>query len=154
MPLLFLPLEVLQHIAACVEAAHQPSVQAFSLTSQACHEASLCIIFQRTSITVRDREGLRRDVDALIEALESTNSFRYIQQITIKGALRLKSKKNEGYATRTPWLAYTGLSEILDEEPISYNGMYAVYDEASLKGLQKRTRHGLLWSICSKPSSH
>ncbi|KAF2169875.1 hypothetical protein M409DRAFT_64857 [Zasmidium cellare ATCC 36951] len=114
-----------------------------NLTSQACHEASLCIIFQRISITVRDREGLRRDVDALIEALEGTNSFRYIQQITIKGALRLKSKKNEGYATRTPYLAYTGLSEILDEEPISYNGMYAVYDESVI---EKSSEEDMAWA--------
>lgn len=133
MTLLSLPLELLQHIAVCLEAAHRPSLQAFSLTSTACHEASLAVIFRRICITIRDREGLRRQVDALREALSRTNSFCCIRQITIKGALRLRVKQIEGYNTRTPWSGTLGPENVLDEDPVNYTGMYAVYDESVIK---------------------
>ena len=143
MTFLSLPREVLQHIAVCVETAHWPSLQAFSLTSNACYEASVFVIFRRISITVHDREGLRRDVDALIEALSRTNSFRHIRQITIKGALKLKAKQIEGYGTQTPWLVTSGLEHILDEEPVSYTGLYAVYDESVI---ERSSEEDMAWA--------
>lgn len=143
MPLLALPLELLQHIAVYIEAAHRPSLKSFSLTTTACHEASLSIIFQRISITVHDRQGLRRDVDVLTEALSRTDSFRRIQKITIKGALKLKAKQIEGHRPRTPWSVKIGLDEILDEEPVSYRGCYAVYDESVM---ERSSEEDMAWA--------
>jgi hypothetical protein len=116
MTLLSLPLELLQNVAGCLETAHRPmsSLQAFSLTSTVCHAASLPFIFQRICITVHDREGLRRRVDALHEALSRTDSFSCIRQVTVKGALRLSKK-------------------VLDELSVWYESMYAVYDESVIK---------------------
>lgn len=131
MHLLSLPLELLQHIAVCLESA---SLQAFSLTSTACHKASLPAIFGRICITVHDSEGLRRYVDALHEALSYTDSFSCIRQITIKGALRLPGKELGGYQTLTPWSFTNGtVNPLLDEEHIKYTGMYAVSDESVIE---------------------
>jgi hypothetical protein len=90
------------------------SLQAFNLTSTGCHVASLPFIFQRIRITVHDREGLQRRVDTLREALSRPDSFSYVRQITVEGALRLS--KNA-----------------LDENPIWYESSYAVYDESVIK---------------------
>ncbi|KAH8726762.1 hypothetical protein GQ44DRAFT_792255 [Phaeosphaeriaceae sp. PMI808] len=124
MTILSLPLEILQHIAVCVETA---------LTSKACHRASVFLIFRQIGITVHDREELRRDVDNLIGALSRTDSSRHIQQITIKGALRPNTKKAEGFGEQTPWVVTTGLDEVLDEELVSYYGLYTVYDESVIE---------------------
>jgi hypothetical protein len=132
MTLLSLPLELLQNIASLLE-IHRPSLQAFSLTNTACHAASLPAIFQRICITVRDREGLRRHVDALSDDLLRTESFSCIRQITVRGALRLKDKKIEGYPTHTPLLYPYYSKNVLDEDPVNYEGMYAVYDESVIK---------------------
>lgn len=128
-----LPLELLQRIAGCVETAHRPSLQAFSLTSTACHKASLLVIFRRICITVHDREGLRGHVDALREALSRTDSFSYIRQITVKGALKLKNKRTDGYPTKMPWSGPYDTRIVLDEEPINYKGQYVVYDEGVIE---------------------
>jgi hypothetical protein len=134
MSLTFLPLEILQHIAVYVEIAHRPSLNAFSLTSKTCHKASLFLVFRQISIAVHDGEGLRRDVDRLIGALSRTDSSRHVRQITIKGALTLNANKTkEGYARGTPWLVTSGLDEVLDEEPVDYGCLYAVYDEPVIK---------------------
>ena len=65
MPFLSLPLEILQHIADCVETVHRPSLSTLSLTSKACHRVSAFLIFRQINITVHHREGLRRHVDGL-----------------------------------------------------------------------------------------
>jgi hypothetical protein len=144
MTFLSLPREILQHIAVCVEAAYRPSLYAFSLTSKACHKASVFLLFRQITITVHDREGLRCDVDRLIEALSRTDSSRHLQRITIKGALKLNAKKTEGYGPQTPWLVTTGLDEVLvDEEPVSYHGLYAVYDEGVI---EKSSEEDMAWA--------
>ncbi|KAJ8069833.1 hypothetical protein OCU04_000247 [Sclerotinia nivalis] len=144
MAFLSLPLEVLQHIAVCVETAYRPSLYAFSLTSKACQKAAVFLVFRQIIITVHDREGLRRDVDRLIEALSRTDSSRHIRRITIKGALRLNAKKTEGYGRQTPWLVTTGLDEVLvDEEPVSYHGLYTVYDGGVI---EKSSEEDMAWA--------
>lgn len=131
MPLLSLPLELLQHIALDLGS---DSLQAFSLTSTACHKASLPAIFGRICITVHDFEALRRHVGALREALARTDSFSCIRQITIKGALRLPGKKLGRYQTLTPWSFTNGtVNPLLDEEHIKYTGMYAVSDDSVIE---------------------
>lgn len=144
MPLLSLPLEILQHIAVYVGRAHRPSLYAFGMTSKACHKASVFLLFRQISITVHDREGLRRDVDRLIKAISRTDSSRHIQHITIKGALRLNTKKTEeGYSGQAPWADNTSLSEILDEELVSYHDLYAVYDEPVI---EKSSEEDMAWA--------
>lgn len=128
-----LPLELLQHIADCLATAHGPSLQAFSLTSTVCHAASLPVIFQRICITVHDREGLQRHVDELREALSRTNSFSCIRKITVKGALRLRDKRIEGYSTPPPWSGPYGSRNVLDDDPVKFQRMYAVYDESVIE---------------------
>jgi hypothetical protein len=131
MTLLSLPLELLQDIAGYLATTHRPSLQAFSLTSTVCHAASLPVIFQRICITVHNRGGLRRDVDALREALSRTNSFSCIRHITVKGALRLRDKQIEGYPTQhTPWSSPYYYNNVRDEDQVSYTRSYAVYDES------------------------
>lgn len=144
MDFLSLPLEVLQHIAVCVETAYRPSLYAFSLTSKACHKAAVFLVFRQIIITVHDGEGLRRDVDRLIEALSRTDSSRHIRCITIKGALKLNAKKTEGYGRQTSWLVTTGLDEVLvDEEPVSYHGLYTVYDGGVI---EKSSEEDMAWA--------
>jgi hypothetical protein len=144
MPLLSLPLEILQHIAVYVGIAHRPSLYAFGMTSKACHKASVFLLFRQISITVHDREGLRRDVDRLIKTISRTDSSHYVQHITIQGALKLNAKKTEeGYSRIMPWLVTSGLIEILDEESISYHGLYAVYDEPVIK---KSSEEDMAWA--------
>ncbi|TEY66789.1 hypothetical protein BOTCAL_0132g00220 [Botryotinia calthae] len=141
---LSLPLEVLQHIAGCVETAHRPSLYAFSLTSKACHRAATLLVFQQIVITVHDRERLQCDVDRLIESLSRTDSFRHIQSITIKGALRPKVERQGGYGPQPPYLAITGLDEVLvDEEPYSYHDLYKVDDEDVI---EKFSEEDMAWA--------
>lgn len=106
MPLLSVPLELLQNIASHLETTHRLSLEAFSLTTSVCHAAPLPIIFQRVGITVDSPEGLRCRVDALRGALSQTGSFSYIRQLTVKGALRLRDRKIEGYAARSPLASF------------------------------------------------
>ncbi|KAM0302192.1 hypothetical protein ACHAO8_011595 [Botrytis cinerea] len=144
MSFLFLPLEVLQHIAVCVGTAHRPSLYAFSLTSKACHRAATILVFQQIIITVHDRKILRCDVDRLIESLSRTDSFRHIQSITIKGALRPNVEKQEGYGPQPPYVAITGLDEVLvNEEPYSYHGLYTVYDESVI---ERSSEEDMAWA--------
>lgn len=146
MAFLSLPPEILQYIAVCVETVHPSSLRAFSLTSKACHKASVFVVFRRISITVHDREGLRRDVNRLIETLSRTNSFRHVQQITINGDLRRNVKKAEGFGPQPHWIITTGIQEILREEPVDYAGLYAVYDESVI---EKSSEEDMAWAPMS-----
>jgi hypothetical protein len=138
------PLEALQNIAACVERVHRPSLYASSLTSKACHQAAAFLVFWHIVITVYNRKALRRDVDRLVEALTCTESSRHIRCITIKGDLKLKAKKTEGYSQQTPCLVTTGLDEVLmDEEPVFFHDLCEVYDEAVIK---KSTEEDMAWA--------
>ncbi|KAF2684989.1 hypothetical protein K458DRAFT_366493 [Lentithecium fluviatile CBS 122367] len=141
MTLLSLPLELLQQIAACVETVHRPSLCAFSLTSKACHGASAFLIFWQINITIHHREGLRRDVDRLVEALSRTDSARHVQRISIRGALRLNAKKmdDDEEAAYQPSLEQM----MIDEEPTRSLRRYVVYDEPVI---QKSSEDDLAWA--------
>lgn len=166
MALPLLPLELLQQIAACVETVHRPSIYAFSLTNKTCHSASTFLIFRQINVTVHNPQGLRRDADRLAEALSRTDSVRHVQRISIKGALRLNTKKtdsdglgstaavgerghcacgNESCVTSWwYWWERTGLGEILDdEEPFPYDDPYMVYDEPVIK---KSSEEDMAWA--------
>lgn len=150
MSLLSLPLELLQDIAGYLETAYRPSLEAFSLTNSVCHTASLPITFQRVCITVDSPEGLRRHVDALRGALSRTDSFSYIRHITVKGALRLRDKKKiEGYATRAPLASFPYdtrealNAQLLNEEPIDYEGIYTVHVESVI---ERSSEEDLAWA--------
>ncbi|PQE20309.1 kinase subdomain-containing protein [Rutstroemia sp. NJR-2017a BBW] len=143
MALLSLPHEILQHIAVCVETAYRPSLYAFSLTSKACHEAAVFVVFRQIIVTAHDREGLRRDVDRLIEALSRTDSLRHIRRITIKGDLRLSDNNTEGWGRQMP----TDFDEVLlTEELVSYHDLDAVlpvYDEGFI---EKSSEEDMAWA--------
>lgn len=62
-----------------------------------------------------------------------TDLFSCIRQITVKGALRLRDKQIEGYHTHTHWLSPFYSRNVLNENPVNYEGMYAVYDESVIK---------------------
>lgn len=132
-----LPLEILQQIASSVEAVHQPSLSAFSLTCKACHLASTFLVFRRISITVQTREGLCSDIHRLAEALSRTDSTRHVRSITVKGALELIPKKPGQESKENTWLDWwrgTGLDEInLDEELTDYRAKFIVYDGPVIK---------------------
>jgi hypothetical protein len=132
MPLLSsLPLELRQLIAESLEPT---SLRSFNLTSIACHEASLAAVFRRICITVHTPEGLLRDVNALgqalshIDSFSHAHSFSYIRQIKIKGAMILAGKENvERWPTQSPWSVFYGnVNPLLNEDPIRFDGMYAV----------------------------
>ncbi|KAI8937393.1 hypothetical protein NX059_005120 [Plenodomus lindquistii] len=131
-----LPLEMLEQIAARLEAAHRPSLTAFSLASKACYNAALFLIFQNISIMIETPEGLQRDAGRLLEALLRTNAARHVYSIAVRGAFRLGTKKTDTSDTgsRRPWKP--DIAEILDEEEyVHYSGeenagsRYVVYDE-------------------------
>jgi hypothetical protein len=129
-----LPLELQQQIAACVETVHRPSLYAFSLTSKACHRASAFLIFRQINITIHHREGLRRDVDKLFEALSRTDSARHVQRINIQGALRLNAKKSDSDGQATNHWRHPSLEQIMFEgETKSYFDPYVVYDGPVIK---------------------
>jgi hypothetical protein len=141
MSLVFLPLEILQQIAACIETVHRPSLLTFSLINQACYRASVFLIFRQISILVRNPEGLRRDVDRLTEALSRMDSARHVQCIRIKGDIRSNVIKDNRHAE---WLRGTGLDEILvDWDPISYHRRYVTYDEPVIK---KESEEDVAWT--------
>lgn len=131
--LLSLPLELQQQIAACVEAAHRPSLYAFSLTSKACRSASAFLIFRKIRIEVHSCERLRSDVDNLLETLSRTDSARHVQYIGIAGDLGLRPKHWDD-DTSSDWWRESGLAEILtDEDPRYSSRFHVVYDEPVIK---------------------
>lgn len=137
MTLRSLPLELLQNIANSLETVHRRSLEVLSLTSTACHAASLPAMFQRICITAHSCERLRRHVDAVCEALLRNDLFTCIRQIIVIGALRLKDKQIIGYPTHTPLLSPYYSKNILDEDPVNDEGMYAVYDESVIERLSE-----------------
>jgi hypothetical protein len=141
MSLVFLPLEILQQIAGCLETVHRPSLFTFSLTSQACYRASVFLIFRQINILVRNPGSLRRDADRLTEALSRMDSARHVQCISIKGDVRLNVVKDNRHAE---WLRGTGRDEILvDWDPMSYHRHYVIYDEPVIK---KDSEEDLAWT--------
>jgi hypothetical protein len=66
---------------------------------------------------IQDHKGLQRDAGRLVEALFRTDSARHVRSITIKGALRLNTKKADIHNPDTRWLP-PGLAEILDDEEL------------------------------------
>lgn len=139
-----LPLEIVQQMADCVETVHRPSLFGFSLASKACHSAAAFLIFRKISITIHDHDGLRRDADRLVEALARTDSARYVQSITINGALHLSGKKTAMYDPNDCWLRRCGLAEILvDEEQMDFSRQYVVYDEGVI---EKSSEEDMAWA--------
>jgi hypothetical protein len=139
-----LPLEIVQQIADCVETVHRPSLFAFSLASKACYSAAAFLIFRKISITIHDRDGLRRDADRLVEALARADSARYVQSIIINGALHLSGKKTAMYDPDDCWLRRCGLAEILvDEEQMDFSREYVVYDEGVI---EKSSEEDMAWA--------
>jgi hypothetical protein len=131
-----LPLEILEQIAARLEAAHRPSLIAFSLASKACYNAAAFLVFRNISIMIETPEGLQRDASMLLETLLRTDAARHVYSITVRGAFRLDTKKTDTTDTdsRRPWKP--DIAEILDEEEnVHYSGeenagcRYVVYDE-------------------------
>ncbi|PSN74958.1 hypothetical protein BS50DRAFT_628208 [Corynespora cassiicola Philippines] len=143
MDLSSLPLELLQQIADCVETVHRPSLYAFSLTSKACHNASMFLIFQHIDITVDHREKLRHDVEGLFEALSRLDSARHVQRISIKGALRLNAKKTDSDGKDTCKTEYDLENILDDEEPMPLSRHYVVYDEPVIK---KSSEEDMAWA--------
>ncbi|KAF2638717.1 hypothetical protein P280DRAFT_471276 [Massarina eburnea CBS 473.64] len=138
-----LPLELRQQIAACVDTIHRPSLYAFALTSKACHAASTFLIYQQVNITVHDREGLRRDIFRLLEALSRTDSTRHVQRIMIKGALQLDARKSKGDDRKPLWIC-DGLEEILEnEETIHYSDRDVFRGQAVI---EKFSEEDMAWS--------
>ncbi|OAG11489.1 uncharacterized protein CC84DRAFT_1253945 [Paraphaeosphaeria sporulosa] len=137
MPLLSLPLEIIQQIFECVETLHRASLFSFSLTSKACHKASAFLLFRRLAVIVKDRDRLQDDVNTLLSALSRTDSAREVQCLCVKGALQLKPTRRERdsdavypHWRRVNWLEQEGLVDILpDEEPNCYHNSYVVYDQ-------------------------
>lgn len=116
-----LPLETLQQIAGRLHETHRPSLCAFSLASEQCHQAALPEIFREIRLTVRNLDALQRKVDTLVEILTRTASARHVRYLSIKGFLRLDDE--EGPAadedSSTGFSRIYGLDDILpDEEPI------------------------------------
>ncbi|KAF2123667.1 hypothetical protein P153DRAFT_412508 [Dothidotthia symphoricarpi CBS 119687] len=139
-----LPLEIVQQIADCVEIVHRPSLFAFSLASRACHRAAAFLVFRKLSITIHNREGLRRDADRLVETLFRADSARQVQNITIKGALRLNTKRTDIYNPDECWLRRSGLAEILvDEELMDNSRRYVVYDE---RVIEESSEEDMAWA--------
>lgn len=131
MPLATLPLELLQHIASYVEAVHQPSLNALSLTSKVCRAASAFLIFRQIDITVRNRERLPEDVETIIETLQRTDAARHVQCIIIKGDIRPYTKRLTMYGHELYQPRWDdGLDEMLGKsERHSCSGPHVVYDE-------------------------
>ncbi|PVH93380.1 hypothetical protein DM02DRAFT_541662 [Periconia macrospinosa] len=136
-------MEVLQHIVVCV-GTHRPSLYAFTLTSKACHQAAIFLVFREIIITMYDRDRLQRDVNSLVAALSHTDSFRHIRRITIKGELKRKAERLEGDNVAGSWLDTTWFNEVLeDEEPVHWTGRYEVYDEGVI---EKSSEEDMGWS--------
>lgn len=95
-------------------------------------------------MVVHNREALKRDVDSLFNALFRTDSARYVQRISIKGALRLKPKDvHKDYQKKAYWTRH-GLDEILaDEETTDYLGPHTVYDEGVI---EKSSEEDMAWT--------
>jgi hypothetical protein len=147
-----LPLEILELIADRVEAAHRPSLFAFSLASKACYNAAAFLIFQNISIMIETPEGLQRDAGRLFETLLRTDAARHVHSITVRGAFRLDTKKTDtssdtGSRSR-PWKPE--IAEILDEEEyMHYSGennagcRYVVYDE---RVIEESSAEDMAWA--------
>ncbi|CAO2648685.1 Nn.00g079520.m01.CDS01 [Neocucurbitaria sp. VM-36] len=139
-----LPLELVQQIADCVEKVHRPSLFAFSLASKACHSAAAFLVVKKICITIHGCDKLQRDADRLVEALARADSARYVQSITINGALHLSGKRTAMYNTDDCWFRRCGLAEILvDEEQMDFFRKYVVYDEGVI---EKSSEEDMAWA--------
>jgi hypothetical protein len=145
-----LPLEILEQIAARLEAAHRPSLIDFSLASKACYNAAAFLVFRNISIMIETPEGLQRDAGRLLETLLRTDAARHVYSITVRGAFRLDTKKTDTSDTgsRRPWKP--DIAEILDEEEyVHYSGeenagcRYVVYDE---RVIEESSAEDMAWA--------
>ena len=145
MPLATLPLELLQQIASYVEAVHQPSLNALSLTSKACRAASAFLIFRQIDIAVGNRERLPEDVETIIETLQRTDAARHVQCINIKGDMRPYTKRLTMYGHELNQPRWDdGLDEMLGKsERHSCSGPHVVYDEPVI---ERNSAEDMAWA--------
>lgn len=143
-----LPPETLQQIAGHLSSAHRPSLYAFGLASKTCHSATLPSTFHYVHLAISSREGLQRNVDALVKTLSRTESACHVRCLNIKGSFRLSDRPRiEGYKSGSrdthSWFKETGVDEILvDEEPYS-QAPHSVYDESVIA---KSSEEDMAWA--------
>lgn len=139
-----LPLELLQHIATCIDTAHRPSLYAFGFTCKTFHSVSALFIFRQITITVRSREGLQSATKRILEALLRTDSARHVQRLYLRGALQLSTGKSRRDDQDTNCLTFCGLGEVLvDEELLDYLRPYVVDDEPVIK---RNSEEDIAWA--------
>ncbi|KAH6625399.1 hypothetical protein C7974DRAFT_313076 [Boeremia exigua] len=131
MPLISLPLEILQQIADIVKSEHRPSLYTLSLTNSACHRAVVPLIFHHIQINVSHPEILQKDIAGLNGALSRTEAARHVQRISIKGDIRVRAQNTD---TDVPIADKTeppdGVEEILGNDTKTGLRHFVVYDES------------------------
>lgn len=88
-----LPLETVQEIAGCIEKVHRPGLFTFSLTSKTFYNAAAFPIFRKISIMIHDHDGLRRDIDELVEALAARIPLVTFKASLLRGLYTLVAKR-------------------------------------------------------------
>jgi len=121
-----LPFDTLEQIAGHLHDTHRPSLFTFSLASKNCRNAALRSVFREIHLTVRNRNALQRDVDALVKILAGAELAPYVRHLGIKGFLLLDTEESDETAgpARMPndddmdWFQLRGIGEVWgDEEP-------------------------------------
>lgn len=86
-----LPRETLLQIVGYLADSHQPSLYAFALASKSCYISATVFIFRHIHLALRNPGELQHDVDALLEALSRTDSYRHVSALSLKGCLDVKT---------------------------------------------------------------
>lgn len=132
-----LALETLQQIAGHLHATHRPSLYAFGLANDKCHRATLAETFREIHLTIHNRQRLQRDVDALVQVLSRTDSFRHVRHLQIKGFLRLNAGGPDASDSEVQMpdddppeiacLKEIGIGEILPDEEVFFGARYVCH---------------------------
>ncbi|CAG9979390.1 unnamed protein product [Clonostachys byssicola] len=85
-----LPRETLLQIVGYLGDSHRPSLYAFGLASKSCYISATVFIFRHIHLALRNPRELQHDVDALLEALSRTDSYRHVSTLSLKGCLDVK----------------------------------------------------------------
>ncbi|CAH0014638.1 unnamed protein product [Clonostachys rhizophaga] len=85
-----LPRETLLQIVGYLADSHRPSLYAFALASKSCYISATVFIFRHIHLALRNPGELQHDVDALLEALSRTDSYRHVSALSLKGCLDVK----------------------------------------------------------------
>jgi hypothetical protein len=99
-------------------------------------------IFSQIRLSIRNRDELRRDIDALTKTLACTDSARHVQSLSLVGFLDHTKPRNEkGTFENTDYLDWWKVTQncepLIDhvipiKEPIP-RGTYVVYDECVIE---------------------